>query len=342
MTDAHWTQLLEIIDGKVFDRPLAAFIIDSPWLPAWAGISILDYFSSEQKWYDANLKAIDEFPEIAFLPGFWSEFGMCTEPSAFGTKCIWGENEFPTAVKLPSGVADIVEAGVPNPATDGLCPLVLKRLEHFESPIQAGGHQIRFAVARGPLNIASFLMGTTEFLTAMKTDPVEIEKLLELITDFIVDWLRLQKNRFPSIDGIFLLDDIAGFIGPDDFVQSGKPYFTRAFAAFDASVKLFHNDAHGLVCAPHLREMGVNVFNFSHNHSVADIRRLAGDSVVLLGNIPPRDVLAAGTEAQVTASAAALVRSLPNARRVIFSCGGGMPPGVSSANIRAFLVGVGH
>jgi len=22
-----------------------------------------------------------------FLPGFWSEYGMCTEPSAFGARC---------------------------------------------------------------------------------------------------------------------------------------------------------------------------------------------------------------------------------------------------------------
>ncbi len=281
-------------------------------------------------------------PEITFLPGFWSEYGMCTEPSAFGTKCIWGENEFPTPVKLRAGAVEIVEAGMPNPATDGLCPLVLKRLEHFEKPMQTRGHHLRFAVARGPLNIASFLMGTTEFLTAMKTEPAEIEKLLELITDFIVDWLRLQKARFPSIDGIFILDDIAGFIGPEDFVQSGKPYFSRTFAAFDSTVRIFHNDAQGLVCAPHLREMGVNVFNFSHNHPAAEIRRLAGESVVLLGNIPPRDVLAAGTENQIAASVTELVRSLSNERRLILSCGGGMPPGVSTANIRAFLSAAGY
>ena len=32
--------------------------------------------------------------------------------------------------------------------------------------------------------------------------------------------------------------------------------------------------------------MGVNLFNFSFNHSLGEIRELAGDDVVLLGNIP--------------------------------------------------------
>lgn len=341
MTNEQWEELVQVVEGKEREHPLCAFIIDSPWLPAWAGISILDYFTNEQQWFDANVKAISRFPQLTFLPGFWSEFGMCTEPSAFGAKCIWGENEFPTPLKLRGSAADIVEAGLPNPETDGLCPFVLKRLEHFQEPMRAHGHENRFAVARGPLNIASFLMGTTEFLTEMKTEPEATARLLGLVTDFIVDWLRLQKARFPSIDGIFLLDDIVGFIGPDDFEESAKPALTRAFAAFDASIRLFHNDAQGLVCAPHLAGMGINVFNFSHNHSMPGIRKLTGESVVLLGNIPPRDVLASGGEEAVRSSVRELLGAVPDTRRIILSCGGGMPPGVPSANIRAFIEAAG-
>ncbi len=45
--------------------------------------------------------------------------------------------------------------------------------------------------------------------------------------------------------------------------------------------------------------MGINMFNFSFNHSMGEIRELAGPEVILVGNIPPRDVLAAGTPEQV-------------------------------------------
>ena len=86
MTEEQWSILLDVINGKTVEPLPIGFIIDSPWLPGWAGISIMDYYSSEQKWLDANLKAINKFPDVMFLPGFWSEFGMCTEPSAFGAK----------------------------------------------------------------------------------------------------------------------------------------------------------------------------------------------------------------------------------------------------------------
>ena len=60
-----------------------------------------------------------------------------------------------------------------------------------------------------------------------------------------------------------------------------------AFGCLDVSVKFFHNDAPGLVCAPHLVEIGINLFNFSSDHGLAQMKKLAGDKVTLLGNIPP-------------------------------------------------------
>lgn len=336
MTDEQWEQLLAVIDGKVLEPLPVGFIIDSPWLPGWSGMSILDYFSSESMWFEANLKAVKQFPDVMFLPGFWSEFGMCTEPSAFGAKCTWQENELPYADKI---VADIQSAALlakPDPKKDGLLPFVLNRLRHYQDQIEREGHHIRFAVSRGPLNVASFLLGTTEFLMAIRTDPDETHKLLGTVTDFIIDWLELQRRTFPSIDGIFILDDIVGFLGEKDFKETAMPYLTRMFNSFDARVKFFHNDAPGLVCAPYLAQIGVNLFNFSFQHTLSEMKQLTGNAVALLGNIPTRDVLAAGTPDDVQASVKASMESVHDKSRMILSCGGGMPPDVSTQNIEAF------
>jgi uroporphyrinogen decarboxylase len=337
MTNEQWEKLLAVLDGDAVDPLPVGFIIDSPWLPGWAGQTVLDYYASDRKWLDANLKAIRIFPDVLFLPGFWSEYGMCTEPSAFGTRCRWEENALPYADKIIRSVDDIASIEKPNPRTDGLLPFVLRRLKLQQSQIEEAGHCIRFAVARGPLNIATFLMGTTEFLMALRTDPEPIAKLLTLIADFSVDWLQLQKECFPSIEGIFILDDIVGFLGDADFRQSALPYLKRVFGCLDVPVRFFHNDAQGLVCAPYLAEIGVNLFNFAFEHSLGEMRQRAGDTVTLLGNIPPRDVLAQGTPEDVTASVKAALGSLNDRRRVILSCGGGMPPDVPTENIQAFL-----
>ncbi|MHC4226338.1 MAG: uroporphyrinogen decarboxylase family protein [Planctomycetota bacterium] len=342
MTNEQWEKLLAVIDGEVLEPLPVGFIIDSPWLPSWAGITALDYYSSEQMWFEANLKAVKQFPDAIFLPGFWSEFGMCTEPSAFGAKCSWDKTELPYADKIIADIQALGSLGKPDPEKDGLLPFVLKRLEHYQGRIEEQGYSIKFAVSRGPLNIASFLAGTTEFLMAVRTDPDQVHKLLATITDFTIDWLKLQASALPSIDGILILDDIVGFLGEDDFKETALPYLKSIFESFEASVKFFHNDAGGLVCAPYLAQIGVNLFNFSFQHTLGEMKELTNNAVTLLGNIPTREVLAAGTPEDVRNSVKKAIESVSDRSRIILSCGGGMPPDVPTQNIDAFLSAAGR
>jgi uroporphyrinogen-III decarboxylase len=335
MTDTQWNELLAAIVGKS-PRPPIGFIIDCPWLPNWFGIDILDYFTNEELWFQANRKAIETFPEAMFLPGFWSEFGMCTEPSAFGAKCLFHQNEFPFAEKVIRDVAQIDDLAEPDPLTDGWLPFMLNRLRSAQPRIEALGHKIRFSVSRGPLNVATFLMGTTEFMMALKMEPEKAHKLLRLITDFLKKWHALQRQTFPSIDGIMMLDDIVGFIGEDDFKEFGLPYFKELYAA-DVKVKLFHNDAECKKSIAYYPQLGINLYNPGIFDTLTALRRMSGNKLTILGNIPPRDVLAKGTPDDVRAAVKKLLAEAQDKSRLVFSCAGGMPPGVSTENIRAFI-----
>ena len=325
-----------MLGGQVC-RPIpCAFIVDSPWLPGWYGVEISKYISSDTVWFEANRKLIETFPDVWFLPGFWSEFGMCTEPSAFGARCIFPRNEFPFAEKIVSSVDQIAELRKPYPETDGLLPLVLDRLKWARPRIEALGHRIRFSVSRGPLNIACFLMGTTEFLTALKTEPGPTHRLLCVITDFLKEWHDIQRSTFPSIDGILVLDDIVGFVGEEDFGEFALPYLREIYAT-DAAVKFFHNDA---ACASSIRyypEIGINLFNPGIQTPLAELRSLSANRLTILGTIPPRDVLAQGTPEDVRSAVRHLLEQTPDRSRLILSCAGGMPPGVTTENIRAFV-----
>jgi uroporphyrinogen decarboxylase len=336
MNDQQWNDLVSVIRGERLPALPTGFIIDSPWLPNWAGCTTLDYFTNERIFLDANLKAVRAFPQTMFLPGFWSEYGMCTEPSAFGAVSIWEEDQFPFAKKVLRSAADVQYLEKPNPRKDGLLPFVVKRLKHLQPEIEREGHKIRFAVARGPLNIASFLMGATEFLMAIKTDPEPMHRLLTITTDFLVEWIDYQRECFPSIDGILLLDDIVGFVSRRDFETFALPYLKKVFSA-DVAVKFFHNDAPCKVGAPYLPEIGINLLNFGIQHTLQEMKSWTTNKVTLLGNIPPRDVLAGGTPDDVSRSVTEMLRTLEDHSRLILSCGGGMPPAVTTENIRALI-----
>ena len=337
MTNQQWQILNDLVAGKIPENPVTGFIIDSPWLPGWYGISTMEYYSSERSWFDANKRAIETFPDTIFLPGFWSEFGMCSEPSAFGAKCIWQTNNLPHANKIITDLSQVSEIKTPDPSTDGLLPFIIQRLKSMEPEIIDMGHEIKFAIARGPLNIASFLMGTSELMLGIMLQPDEIHKLLHVITDFSVRWLKYQKEIFPGIEGILLLDDIVGFIGEPECKTFAVLYIKEIFQSFDTEIRLFHNDAQGLISTPFIKEMGVNLYNFSFEHSINEIRKLAGNEILLLGNLPPRDVLALGTPEEVRIKTVEMFNDTDNKQRILWSCGGGMPPDVSTENINAFV-----
>lgn len=337
MTDKQWEDIVNLVRNGNANKPLTGFIIDSPWIPGWFGISHLQFYSSEKLWFEANRKAIETFPDTIFLPGFWSEFGMCTEPSAFGAKCIWKKNNLPHADIIIRDASEIKNLKKPNPRTDGLLPFMTQRLSNYQQEINDMGHRIKFAVCRGPLNIASFLMGTTEFMMDIMLKPEEIHNLLNLITDFSVDWIQYQKELFPEIEGILILDDIVGFLGEPEVKSTAIPYLKKAFEAIDAPVKFFHNDANGLISTPFLKDAGINMFNFSFEHDMNLIRELAGPDIVLVGNLPPRDVLARGSMSDVEKATLEMYENTTDKSRILWSCGGGMPMDVPAENIRAFL-----
>jgi uroporphyrinogen decarboxylase len=340
MTDKQWTDLIAVVQGNRPEKIPTGFIIDCPWLPNWYGIKIIDYFTSDELWFKANMKAIETFPDTWFLPGFWSEYGMCTEPSAFGARCIFHENEFPFAEKTIFDTEDIDKVVRPNPGTDGLLPFMLNRLKVMQPSIESAGHSIRFSVSRGPLNIATFLMGVSEFMMACMMDPVRIHKLLGIITDFLTEWHEMQRKTFPSIDGILVLDDIVGFIGTEEFKEFGLPYLKQIYDV-PASVKFFHNDAECEASVAFYPEAGINLYNPGIQTTVNKIKELTQNKMAVLGSIPPRDVLANGSVRDVKQAVKKQMEELVQKDRFILSCAGGMPPGVKTENIEALRNMVG-
>ncbi len=340
MTDQQWNVLLDVLAGKQVEPLPVGLIIDCPWLPGWAGMSILEYLTDDRLWVAANLKAVRQFPDVMFLPGFWAEYGMCTEPSAFGAKCVWPENDFPSSAKMLFDYDEIARLKKPDCRREGMCPFAIKRMQHTRSEIEDAGHKIRFATSRGPMNIATYLLGHTETLIGVRTQPAEIHQLMSLVTDFIVDWLQHQAEAIDSIDGLLVLDDLIGFLGEEDFQEFALPYFEKIGNALDVPVKALHNDCHGMITAKYLDQMGFNLFNFSFEHGLGEMRQAAGESVTMLGNVPPRDVLALGTPEEVRNSATEALASIDDHRRLILSVGGGTPPDVSTANINALRAAV--
>ena len=65
-------------------------------------------------------------------------------------------------------------------------PAVLRQYERMMPELKARGIAPRMAAARGPLAVASHLLGVTEFLMATQLEPENCMKLLEKTSDHCI------------------------------------------------------------------------------------------------------------------------------------------------------------
>ena len=82
------------------------------------------------------------------------------------------------------------------------------------------------------------------------------------------------------------------------------------------------------------------IFNMGFDISLNELKELTQNKITMLGNLPPRDVLASADSETVGIKTKEMMDALDNKSRIIASCGGGMPPAVSTENIKAFFEAV--
>lgn len=315
----------------------AALIVDSPWIPGFVGISHFDYFTLPDVWMKANLDIENRFPEVVFIPGFWVEYGMATEPSAFGCQISWRKDSPPSIHPILKKISDVSRLKIPRPFEDGLMPLVLHLYQHTERALKGSGHHIKMVAARGPLALAAYLRGFTELLIDVKLNPTETKNLLEITTTTVIDWLQAQKDVLSEVEGIVVLDDIVGFLSPEDYLEFAHPYLKAIFSSFEGMVKVYHNDSLISHLLGDLSEAGFHVLNFSHTMDIEEVCRKIGNRIVLMGNVPPLDLMVRGTSEEVKSNAIQCIRKTRGDCGLILSAGGGVSPGTSAENIDALV-----
>lgn len=329
-----WQRFLTVARGESADRVPVALIVDSPWMPGYLEMNTLDFFLYPDRWLEAHLGLIERWPQIAFLPGFWLEYGMAAEPSAYGTPIMWHPDSPPSLRHLDVPPAQWADLPRPNPHTDGLMPLVLRRLHNLEHD---GGlpepHRVHIVAARGPLTLATHVLGTTPFLEATAADPDAAHAALEGFTELVIGFLQAQLDCLREPQGVLVLDDIVGMLSPRAYKRIAQPYLQRIFGAFAGLVRIYHNDTPCPHLLKALPEAGFDVFNFSHEMDIAEVQA-ALPNVALLGNVAPLDVLGRGTPEEVEAAARACIEKT-GGERLILSAGGGATPGTPAANIEA-------
>ncbi|MDE3168259.1 MAG: uroporphyrinogen decarboxylase family protein [Acidobacteriota bacterium] len=313
-----------------------ALIVDSPWIPGYLGISHLDYYLDPELWFQSNLKIVNEYPGIIFAPGFWMEYGMAAEPSVLGAKIKFWKDATPSVSHTLQRLEDVDQIASYEIEADGFAALTLHRIAEQRRRVLDTGHILPIVTARGPMCTAAFVRGTTTFMMDLAENPEGAHKLLDLSTRLVIDWLKAQHRAMgDTVEGIFILDDIVGFVNRRYYREFAHPYLTRVCEAFPKDwIKIYHNDAEINACLDHLPDCGFHVLNWGKQRDIADVKRRVGGRMCLMGNVNPLEIGVRGTPGEVRAETLRVLEA-SGGEGIILSVGGGVSPGMPRENILA-------
>ncbi|HTX66124.1 MAG TPA: uroporphyrinogen decarboxylase family protein [Opitutaceae bacterium] len=336
MKPEQWQIFKKAARLEKLGRVPMALIIDSPWIPGYVGVNHLDFFLDPEVWFQSHLKIHQEYPDIIFVPSWWLEYGMAAEPSALGAKIKFWSDNTPSEYHTLYHLEDIDNFPPYEVEADAFMGLTLHRMRMQRQRILDTGEILPLATARGPMCTAGFVRGTTEFMIDLVERPEGAHKLLDLCTRLIIDWLKAQaKAMGPTVEGIFILDDIVGFVNEEHYQEFCHPYLKRICDAFPKDwVRVYHNDASIEACLEHLPDAGFQVLNWGKQTDIADVKARLGGRMCLMGNVNPLEVGVRGTPDEVRAATLDVLEK-SGGENIILSVGGGTSPGMPRQNIQA-------
>ena len=131
------------------DRVPVRSIVDSPWLPGYAGIETLDYFLQPDLWWRVKPRPADPFPRRGLDSGLLD--GVRDGRGTLGVRrrIIWHHSSPPSIEPLPGGLEALAAMAAADPDEHGLMPLVLQRYRVAQRRLKAEGAAIRMVAARG-------------------------------------------------------------------------------------------------------------------------------------------------------------------------------------------------
>ncbi|KAA3664427.1 MAG: uroporphyrinogen decarboxylase [Chloroflexi bacterium] len=332
-----WEHFKKVAFLEKLEKPPIAFIVDSPWLPKYWGVDTLDFFLHPDNWFDAYRSLLDKWPEITWVPGFWFEYGMALEPSAYGVKMLWHKEYPPSLESMIDDPHYWADVPVPNVKEAGLLPFALRSYEYAEKRLNAEGLKVNLLCSRGPLVTANWLMGAESLMLSMVNNPKELHKFLDNITTFIIRWLKAQMEAVSDPEGFMIMDDLVGMISVEHYYEFALPYLNRIFDEFEGMLRIYHNDTRCSHLDKALTDCHFEVYQLSYQTDLVKTKEIMGHHCAVMGNIPPLQVGLREKPEMIYRVTQHYLNKVAPGGSLILSTGGGISAGTPVENVEAMV-----
>ena len=195
-------------------------------------------------------KSMDYQADIANFLEPW--YGVGITASAFNCKYKWAKGQAPAIESVFKNVVEALNCEIVPIKKTEIGRHTLEMADYFVQKTK-GKLPISLTDTQTPLNTASFIIDTTSMLLGMYDNPEDFKKLLNTLSDLLIEFTRKQieilgdtlvkpGHGFASsrnFEGFGMSDDVILMLSPDQYKQFGIPYLTKIGKALNGAV--FHS-----------------------------------------------------------------------------------------------------
>ncbi|KYH33109.1 uroporphyrinogen decarboxylase family protein [Neomoorella mulderi] len=263
------------------ERPLFVIWNTAPFGTSLLGVKQKDFYFDAELKLKAQMTIQEKFPEALLVPGPWPDFGVAVEPSAFGCKIEWPDNEPPWARPAIESITEVRYMRKPIPGKDGITGLMLEQYrymwDHLDKKyIDEYGFLEGLGYILGPLETAALVVGYGQILFELYDHPKEVHKLLQIITEFEIEWLHEQEKINGKLKRLYVPEHFPTQVSPDHFEEFCFPYISQIFNEFPYAIGLYHNEGNVSHIMERIPDMGAKIFHFGNN---IDLRKQLGVNI---------------------------------------------------------------
>ena len=303
--------------------------------------NLMDYYKNTDIKLYSQLFPMDYFKDCLILPGVWPDFGVVLEASAFGCPIVWNENNPPHAKNFINDINEVKKIKSINPETDGLMPAALKEYAYMlkkldKKYINKIGYLDGCVQVTGPLEVATAMLGHSNFFIAFYSEPDLVKGFLEVVTDGIIRYIKALEKIAGELKIISVIEHVPGMLSADHNKQFAIPYISRIFHEFPRVIGLYHNEDNITHILSEIPKLGADIWHFGEVNP-EKIKTTVGEKMTIMGNVHPLRILLEGKPDDVIKACRENIDRFAGGGGYILCSGGGLSPGTPLENVRAMV-----
>lgn len=291
LRERNFRRLKESIASEKSDGHAVFNFYTFPFFRSITGVDLDQYFHNPEVTLECQIEALEKLDGIGNpLP----DMGAVAEASGLGGIVRFDDNGFISVHPNPRLAAattyeDVKWLEPADPYGDNYMAQALRTLEYMVAHCPQG-YRVNPHPIMGPFTVGASIRGISDFSADTIMEPDLVAKILDVVIETQIRFMKAQEKILGSLHHIFLADDLSAFLSEPMYRDIILPGYLRLFEEFPDTQRWLHNDSTARHVAPAIADSGMVAWQYLPEIPPQEALELTRGKVTLLGGLSPLEL----------------------------------------------------